>query len=126
MNQDKQPPDFGTFILDADSGRINRILSGDLGRVVETLTDKANLHQSEWKGSLDLKIKVTAEPNGKITFSFGKTVKVDEEKMPKARMYYDPESGGIVTDEPKQVKIPGFDDNSKKQIKSAGAPKNGG
>jgi len=119
----KLPPDFGGFILDADHGRINRILSNDLGRVVETVTDKANLHETEWKGEINIKIKVTGEPNGKVTFVFGKTVKIDEEKLPKARMYYDAADGALSNDAPRQVKIPGFDDDRKKNVKSAAAPK---
>lgn len=120
MADTKEPPDFGSFILDADSGRINRILSSDLGRVIETITDKASLHDAEWKGEISLKIKMTAEPGGKLVFAFNKTVKIDEEKMPKARMFYDPDSGAIVTDEPKQLKIKGIDD--RKPSKSAKAP----
>jgi hypothetical protein len=121
MSEKKLPPDFGGFILDADHGRINRILSNDLGRVVDTVTDKSNLHESEGKGEIQLKIKVTAEPNGKITFTFGKTIKIDEEKLPKARMYYDPADGALSNDVPRQVKMPGFEDERKK-TKSAKAP----
>jgi hypothetical protein len=128
MSEKKLPPDFGGFILDADHGRINRILSNDLGRVVETVTDKSNLHETEWKGEITIKIKVTAEPNGKLTFNFGKTIKIDEEKLPKARMYYDPEDGALSNDVPRQVKIPGFDDDGRGRgkAKSAAAPKVGG
>lgn len=122
MAERKLPPDFGGFILDADHGRINRILSNDLGRVVETATDKANLHETEWAGEINLKIKVKAEPNGKVTFVFNKTIKIDEEKLPKARMYYSPEDGALSNDEPRQLKIKGIDDG-RKTAKSATAPK---
>ncbi len=122
MSEKKLPPDFGGFILDADHGRINRILSNDLGRVVETVTDKSNLHESEWKGEIQLKIKVTAEPNGKVTFVFGKTIKIDEEKLPKARMYYDPSDGALSNDVPRQLKIKGIGDEERKPSKSAKAP----
>lgn len=125
MTEKKLPPDFGGFILDADHGRINRILSNDLGRVVETVADKANLHETEWKGEISLKIKVTAEPNGKLTFTFGKTIKIDEEKLPKARMYYDPDDGALSNDVPRQVKIPGFDEKPASKARSAKAPGNG-
>jgi hypothetical protein len=125
MSEKKLPPDFGGFILDADHGRINRILSNDLGRVCDTVTDKANLHETEWKGEITLKIKATAEPNGKVTFAFAKTIKLDEEKLPKARMYYDPEDGALSNDAPRQVKLPGFE-GEKRGAKSAAAPKVGG
>jgi hypothetical protein len=121
---DKIPPDFGSFVLDADHGRINAILSNDLGRLIETITDKASLHDAEWKGEMAIKIKFTAEPHGKVTAAFGKTVKIDEEKMPKARMYYDPDSGAITNEEPRQIKIPGID--SDRKTKSAAAPKAAG
>jgi hypothetical protein len=124
MSEKKLPPDFGGFILDADHGRINKILSNDLGRVCDTVTDKATLHESEWKGEITLKIKVTGEPNGKVTFTFGKTIKIDEEKLPKARMYYDPDDGALSNDAPRQVKIPGFEDD-RKPSKSAKAPSKG-
>lgn len=124
MSKDREPQSFALVIEEADRGRVNRILSADLARVIETTTDKASLHESEWKGEISIKIKVTAEPHGKVVLSFGKTVKVDEEKMPKARMFYNPDNGALTNEEPRQVKIPGFDDEGRadKRAKSAKAP----
>ena len=66
MGKSEQPPQsFAEVIETADQGRINRILSGDLARVVDVTTSKASLHESEWKGEITIKIKVTAEPHGK-------------------------------------------------------------
>ncbi len=127
MGKSEQPPQsFAEVIETADTGRINRILSADLARVVDAATTKATLHETEWKGEINLKIKVTAEPHGKVVLSFGKTVNVDEEKMPKARMYYDPDNGSLTTEQPRQVKIPGFDNDGRPAAKSASAPKKAG
>ena len=116
----KETQSFASVLEEADRGQVNRILSSDLARVVDVATSKASLHDSEWKGEINIKIKVTAEPGGKVTLSFGKTVKVDEEKMPKARMYYDPDSGTLTNDVPRQVKIPGIDDRATKSAKAPG------
>jgi hypothetical protein len=126
MSDKREPQPFSAVIEAADHGRIDKILSRDLQRIVETTTDKANLHETEWKGEMTLKIKVTAEPNGKVTLAFDKTTKVKEEGLPKARMYYSPDSGALTNDVPRQVKIPGFDDDGRPRAKSAPAPKTGG
>jgi hypothetical protein len=122
MAERKLPPSFGGFVMDADHGRIERILSVDLGRIMETITDKSNLHEQEWGAEFTLKIKIKAEPNGKVTSKFSRSVKIDEEKLPTARMYYDPEDGSLSNDVPRQVKIPGFDDGGRPRAKAKSAP----
>jgi hypothetical protein len=122
----KEPQSFADVIEAADRGKVNRILSADLARVVDETTTKASLHDTEWKGEITIKIKVTAEADGKVTLGFNKTTKIAEEGMPKARMYYDPDTGAITNDVPRQVKIPGFDDDGRPKAKSAAAPKVGG
>ena len=128
MPEKKEPQSFALVIEEADRGRINKILSEKFREIVQYVTDKASLHETEWKAEMTLKIKVKAEPHGKVELSFAKpTTKRDEEGMPKARMYYDPDSGALMNDEPRQVKIPGFDDDGKPRgaAKSASAPKGG-
>ena len=104
---------FALVIDEADHGRINAILSRDLAQVVSETTTKANLHETEWKGEMTLKIKVVAEPNGNITLNFNESFKVEKEPLPKARMHHNPDTGALSNDVPQQVKIPGFDASGK-------------
>jgi hypothetical protein len=124
--KDQPAQSFAEVIETADRGKINRILSGDLAEIVDITTTKASLHESEWKGEMTIKIKVSAEADGKITMGFSRTKKIDEEKMPKARMYHNPDTGALTVEEPRQVKIPGFEDDGRKgPAKSAKAPGSG-
>ncbi len=45
--------------------------------------------------------------------------------LPGAKMYYDPDSGAMTNEEPRQIKMPGFDNGGApaRKVKSADAPK---
>lgn len=118
----REAQSFSVIIGEADRGRVDRILSEKFAHILDVATSKASLHETEWKAEMTLKIKVKAEPNGKVELVFSNpTTKCDEEKMPRARMYYDPDSGCLMNEEPRQVKIPGFDAEGR-TVKGAGAP----
>lgn len=128
MAEKKEPQSFAMVIEEADRGRINKLLSEQFSELVDYVTTKASLHDGPWKAEMTLKIKVKAEPDGKMELVFSKpTTKRDEEVMPTARMYFDPATGQLQNDEPRQVKIPGFDDDGRPRgaAKSASAPKGG-
>lgn len=124
----REPQSFALVLEESDGGEVDKIISRKWGELIEYLTDKASLHDSDWKGSMALKIKVVAEPRGKVTLTFSSVIQRDEEKLPRGHMYYNPETHGLQRDEPKQLKIKGFDDDGRatRQAKSAAAPKQAG
>ena len=116
---DKKPQSFCEVLSEADHGRIDTIFSADFADLIDYLTSKASLHEDTWKGSMTVEIKVAAEPNGKLELSFARKVKKQEEKMPKARMLHDPDTGEV--NNGTQIKIKGTLDA--RPIKSAAAPR---
>lgn len=119
MNDDKKPQSFCEVLSEADHGRIDAIFSADFAALIDHLTSKASLHEDSWKGSMTIEIKVAAEPNGKIEMTFARKIKQQEEKLPKARMLHDPDTGEV--NNGTQIKINGTLDT--RPVKSAAAPK---
>ena len=115
---------FSMILEEADHGRIDKILSTDIAHIIDVATSKASLHDTEWSGELAIKVKIKCEPHGKVCLSFTTTSKVDREPLPKARMYYDPDTGTLSNDVPRQVKIK-FDNEAPRETKSAKAPGKG-
>lgn len=117
---DKNPQSFAEVLGDADEGQIDRIISTAFAELIEHLTDKANFHKDVWKGEISLHAKIAVEPNGKVELTFDRPkVKRQEEKMPKARLYHDPDTGHV-TNGP-QIIMKGTLDA--RPIKSAAAPR---
>lgn len=117
-----QVQSFTEVLDEADHGRIAAILSKDFADLVDYLTTKADLHQDVWKGALAIDIKIAVEPNGKVELTFSRKIKRDEEKMPKARMTYDPDTREVGNGP--QIRIKGIDHNeARPRAKGATAPK---
>jgi len=115
----RKPQSFAEVLTEADHGQIDAIFSADFADLVDHLTSKASLHVDTWKGEMVITVKVAAEPNGKLELSFARKVKRQEEKMPKARMLHDPDTGEV--NNGTQIKIKGTLDA--RPVKSAAAPR---
>ena len=72
---------------------------------------------------MTVKVKMVADKFGKVTAKFTSSHSWDSIPLPGADMYYDPDSGALLEQEPRQVKMPGFDDEPReRKVKSPDAP----
>lgn len=117
------PPDFAAFITEANHGRVNQALTERFGKVIVGTTDKAGEWGSEWKGEMTITIKVIADKYGGVETKFKSVIKIDDEALPGAKMYYNQDNGGLTIEEPRQVTIPGFENEKPRRVKSPDAPK---
>ncbi len=114
------PQSFAEMLSEADEGQIDRIYSEAFAELKGYLEAKAYFHKNPWKGEIAFSAKVSVEPNGKVEWTFARPkTKREEEKMPKAIMYLDPDTGHMSNGP--QVTIKGSLDQ--RPIKSAKAPK---
>lgn len=118
------PPDFAGYLDAANHGRVNKALTEEFGEVVQTITSNASEHGTLWKGEMTVKIKLSADKFGKVTAKFTSSHSWESIPLPGADMYYDPDSGALLEQEPRQLKIEGFDDGvPQRKVKAADAPK---
>lgn len=117
------PPDFAGYLADANHGRVNHALTERFGEMMEAITSRASEFGTEWDGEFTLTLKFTADKYGGVECKAKSTHKVEAIPLPGAKMYYNPDTGGLTTEEPRQVKIPGFDDELReRKVKSPDAP----
>ena len=119
------PPDFAESLAEANHGRVNAALTERYGELIKLITDRASEFGTEWDGSMTVKIKMTADKYGGVSFKVTSTETVEAIPLPGAKMYYDPDSGAMTNEEPRQIKMPGFDNGgaSARKVKAADAPK---
>lgn len=116
------PPDYAEFLSALNHGRVNQAITERFGVVIEEITSRASEHGTDWKGDITVKIKLTANKYGKVSAKVSSTENVDAIPLPGGDMFYDPDSGALLEQEPRQVKIPGFEDEGRRRVKSADAP----
>ena len=118
------PPDFAESLAEANHGRVNAALTERYGELIKLITDRASEFGTEWDGSMTVKIKMTADKFGKVSAKFTSSHSWESIPLPGADMYYDPESGALLEQEPRQLKIEGFNDGApQRKVKAADAPK---
>ncbi len=116
MAQKREPQSFAFILGDADGGTINEVLSARYEALRQELTDRASLHEDNFTGSFDLKIKLTVEgKSGKITWKVDAATKLPPQKVPGARFFtdtegrqtrQDPRTAGALFDEKKSAAGP--------------------
>ncbi len=125
MSKEKKvPQSFALVLAEADGGLLNTQLSAAWQDLSDDLDERSMLHDSEFKGEITIKLKVSND-HGKVAIVPAVTVKKPAVKYTGAR-FYRTEAGDLSTQDPRVVGDMFAEKRAKKMADGPAAPKMAG
>lgn len=119
-NDDEGPRSFSTLLGQLADGEAERDLSEQLLELTKKIQDEALARGDEAKGSLSLKIVITADHKGVATVTYTVDVKHPKRKT-SAALYWLTKAGNLTPENPRQTKLPLRDVSSARVVRDAAA-----